>query len=241
LLFFILLFFINFLSLFQPYFALAYYYKGILGGDVQLSYVNKHLQRALEDRGIYSPELMDKIIKKGSLQRVREVPKDIRDIFVTSMDITAEDHILMQAAMQRFCENAISKTINFPNKATHNDVFLGYLTAWKMGCKGCTVYRDGSRFLQVLNLNDDDNGEEEVEEETIQVDTENVTVEMELTIPEKKRKVDEKDSIRENIPEVERKQRRITLVPFCQDCQKSMTPMEGCHTCLDCGNSLCSK
>ena len=86
----------------EPYFALAYYYKGILGGEVQLSYVNKHLKKALVDRGIFSDELMDKIIKKGSLQKVKEVPDDIKNIFVTSMDISAEDHIRMQVFIFTF-------------------------------------------------------------------------------------------------------------------------------------------
>ena len=103
---------------------------------MQLSCVNKHLRNALEEKGIYSDELMDKIIKKGSLQKIRAIPKEIKDVFVTSMDISADNHIAMQAAMQQHCENAISKTINFPNKATHEEVFQGYLKAWSHGCKG---------------------------------------------------------------------------------------------------------
>jgi len=145
-----------------------------LGGNVQLSYVNKHLKQALEEADVYSEELMDKIIKKGTLQGIEEIPEWIRKTFVTSMDINAQDHILMQAAFQEHCDNAISKTINFPNSATQEDIIEGYLYAWKHGCKGCTVYRDGSRFLQVLNLNDDDKEKDEEkkdEENAIKEDT----------------------------------------------------------------------
>jgi ribonucleoside-diphosphate reductase alpha chain len=139
----------------EPYFALAYYYKGILGGSVQLSYVNKHLRAALEAEGIYTPELMDRICnaKCGSVAGMPEVPAALQKVLVTSMDISADAHILMQAAFQRECDNSISKTINFPNSATHADCAAGYIKAWQNGCKGCTVYRDGSRDLQVLNTN----------------------------------------------------------------------------------------
>ncbi len=137
----------------EPYFALAYHYKGILGGDVELSYVNKHLERALKERGIFSEELMNTIIEKGSLQDIPEIPDDIKKIFVVAMDISSEDHTRMQAAFQKHLDNSISKTINFKNDATKEDVLQGYLLAWELRCKGCTVYRDGSREVQILNLN----------------------------------------------------------------------------------------
>lgn len=137
----------------EPYFALAYYYKNILGGNVKLSYVNKHLKKALEAHGIYSDALLDEIVSKGSLQHLTQLPVKLRETFVTAMDITAEQHIRMQATFQRHCNNSISKTINFQNGATRDDIRQGYLLAWELGCKGCTVYRDGSREEQVLNLN----------------------------------------------------------------------------------------
>jgi ribonucleoside-diphosphate reductase alpha chain len=137
----------------EPYFALAYHYKGILGGDVQLQYVNKHLGQALRERGMYSEELMERIIEQGSVQNIDEIPDDIKRTFVVAMDISAEDHIRMQAAFQKHLDNAISKTINFTNGATKEDVLNGYLLAWELRCKGCTVYRDGSRTFQILNLN----------------------------------------------------------------------------------------
>ncbi|MFA6511592.1 MAG: adenosylcobalamin-dependent ribonucleoside-diphosphate reductase [Patescibacteria group bacterium] len=138
----------------EPYFALAYHYKGILGGKTELQYVNKHLKDALEEAGVYSKELMDKIIEKGSLQDIKEIPEDIKRVFTVAMDISPEDHTRMQAAFQRHVDNSISKTINFKQDATKEDVLQGYLLAWELRCKGCTVYRDKSRDLQVLNLND---------------------------------------------------------------------------------------
>lgn len=138
----------------EPYFALAYYYKGILQGKApKLRYVNKHLERALQEYGINDDATLHRIIQEGSLQKIPGIPKELKETFVTSMDISAQDHVLMQAAFQESCENAISKTINFPNSASTEDILEGFLLAWKNGCKGCTVYRDGSRVFQVLNLN----------------------------------------------------------------------------------------
>lgn len=138
----------------EPYFALAYHYKGILGSDdTKLNYVNKHLKQALEEAGVYSDELMERIIQEGSLKHIEEIPEDIKRVFVVAMDISSEDHTRMQAAFQRHIDNSISKTINFPEDATREDVLNGYLLAWELRCKGCTVYRDKSRDFQILNLN----------------------------------------------------------------------------------------
>lgn len=145
----------------EPYFALGYHYKGILGGDVKLSYANKHLEAALREHGIYSDELMERIIKEGSLQTIDGIPADLKETFVVAMDISADDHIRMQAAFQKHLDNAISKTVNFPNEATKEDVLQGYLLAWELRCKGCTVYRDGSREFQILNLNQSETESEE--------------------------------------------------------------------------------
>ncbi len=139
----------------EPYFALAYHYKAILGGKISLSYINKHLEKALKESNSYSDDIMEKIVKEGTLKNIEEIPDYLKKVFVTSMDISAQAHIKMQASFQKYCDNAISKTINFENKATKEDVLDGYLLAWSLGCKGCTVYRDGSREIQILNLNKD--------------------------------------------------------------------------------------
>lgn len=136
----------------EPFFALAYKKENIMGGD-SLFYLNPYLEEALRSRGLYNQELLEDIVKTGTIAHRTDLPEEIRQVFVGAMDITAEDHILMQSAFQKHTENSISKTINFPNTATKEDVFNGYFLAWEKGCKGCTVYRDGSRQEQVLNLN----------------------------------------------------------------------------------------
>lgn len=148
----------------EPFFALAYHYKGILGGKVSLHYVNKFLEQELKTRGLYSEDLINRIIEEGSLQNIPEIPAEMKRVYVTAMDIKAEDHIRMQASFQKHVDNSISKTCNFPYEATHEDVREGYLLGWKLRCKGMTVYRDGSREIQVLNLNKDKKKNETVEE-----------------------------------------------------------------------------
>jgi ribonucleoside-diphosphate reductase alpha chain len=136
----------------EPFFALAYRKENIMGGE-SLFYLNPYLEKALRARGFYSEELMEDIVKTGTIAHRLDLPDDIRRVFVGAMDISAEDHIRMQAAFQKYVDNSISKTINFPQTATREDVFKGYMLAWELGCKGCTVYRDGSRQEQVLSLN----------------------------------------------------------------------------------------
>jgi ribonucleoside-diphosphate reductase alpha chain len=143
--------FLNTSSGVEPNFALSYTKQDKDGWKYY--YTNQYFEKALKDRGLYSESLMDKIIEEGSLKNLKDLPEDIKNTFVVSMDISAEAHIRMQAAFQKHVDNAISKTINFPNEATEEDVRQGYILAWKLGCKGCTVYRDGSRQVQILNLN----------------------------------------------------------------------------------------
>ena len=135
----------------EPNFALSFTKQDKDGHTYR--YVNSHLEKALRDRGIYTQELMDKIILEGSLKDIEGIPQDIKDTFRVAMDISASAHIRAQAAFQKYVENSISKTINFPHEATVKDIEDGYIMAWKLGCRGCTLYRDGSREVQVLNLN----------------------------------------------------------------------------------------
>lgn len=120
---------------------------------MSLHYVNKYLEAELKARGLYSEELIGKIVEEGSLRDIPGIPSDLKRVYVTAMDIAAEDHIRMQAAFQKHVDNSITKTCNFPNDATHEDIRQAYVLGWKLRCKGLTVYRDGSRDVQILNLN----------------------------------------------------------------------------------------
>jgi ribonucleoside-diphosphate reductase alpha chain len=93
---------------------------------------------------------MEKIADKGSIKEFKEIPEDVKAVFATAHDITPKEHITMQAAFQKFVDNAVSKTVNFPHNAATKDVEDVYLLAYELGCKGVTVYRDGSREKQVL-------------------------------------------------------------------------------------------
>ncbi|MDR2426038.1 MAG: vitamin B12-dependent ribonucleotide reductase [Endomicrobium sp.] len=135
----------------EPVFALVYRRAQCLDNE-EMYEVNPYFEKIARENGFYSSELMDKIAEKGSVRGVKEISEKIKKIFVTAQDIMPEDHIRMQAAFQKFTDNAVSKTVNFPNSATKEDVKKVYILSYKMGCKGVTVYRDGSRGLQVLNL-----------------------------------------------------------------------------------------
>lgn len=133
----------------EPLFAVSYV-RTVMEGT-KLIEVNPHFEKAAKERGFWSRELMEKIADRGTIHGLAEVPEDVREVFVTAHDITPMEHIRMQAAFQQFVDNAVSKTVNFPYNATPNDVEDVYLLAYELGCKGVTVYRDGSREEQVLS------------------------------------------------------------------------------------------
>ncbi len=134
----------------EPLFAIAYIREVAESLGRSLVEVNSLFENiALKER-FYSEELIKKSSKKTSIQDVKEIPEHIRKLFVTAHDMSAEWHVRMQAAFQKYTDNAVSKTINFPNWATPDDIEKAYLLAYKLGCKGITVYRHGSREVQVL-------------------------------------------------------------------------------------------
>ncbi len=134
----------------EPIFALVYYRK-VLDGE-KLMEIDPSFEEVAKQMGFYSQDLLDKIAgNNGTLKGIREVPEDIKRIFATSLEIDPAWHIKMQAAFQKYTDNAVSKTINLPNSASLEDVRQSYLLAYKLGCKGITVYRDKSRQEQVLN------------------------------------------------------------------------------------------
>ncbi len=132
----------------EPIFAVSYI-KTVMEGT-KLIEVNPYFEKVAKERGFWSRELMEKIADKGSIKEFNEVPDDVKAVFITAHDIAPTEHITMQAAFQKFVDNAVSKTVNFPHNAAPKDVEDVYLLAYKLGCKGVTVYRDGSREEQVL-------------------------------------------------------------------------------------------
>ncbi len=138
----------------EPYFALAYAKNTIEGKRLFES--NQYFLEIAKERGCYSEELLEAIQdNRGSVQGLDEVPEDVQRVFVVAGDIVPADHVKMQAAFQKFTDNAISKTINFPNEATVEDVRNAYWLSYETGCKGITIYRDGSREKQILEVKKD--------------------------------------------------------------------------------------
>lgn len=135
----------------EPEFALVFRRKILEGREFYE--VNPIFKAWLEEAGLYSEELLDKIEGNGgSVQGMKEIPKDIQKVFVVSPDLTYKEHIMMQATLQRHVDQSISKTINLPRTATKDDISNAYMMAWKEGCKGITVYRDGSKENQVISV-----------------------------------------------------------------------------------------
>lgn len=138
----------------EPVFALAYTrYVKEASGDVTLTYISPLFVQALDEAGIVGENrrrIVDEILHTGTCQNIGELPANILHTFVVSQDITPTEHVRMQAALQRFVDNSISKTINFPSEASVEDVKMAYRLAWELGCKGITVYVTGSRQEVVL-------------------------------------------------------------------------------------------
>lgn len=134
----------------EPNFAISFV-KSVMG-ETDLVYVNKVFSKVAKRRGFYSDTLMREIADQGTIQHIAGIPEDVKRVFVTAQDISPEWHIRMQAAFQKYVDNAISKTINFPPDASLQDVAEGFLLAYKLGCKGVTVYRDHSLDQQVIQL-----------------------------------------------------------------------------------------
>lgn len=132
----------------EPLFAISFI-RDVMEGTQMLE-VSADFERVARERGFYSEELMMEISRTGSVQDNMSVPEDVRKLFVTAMDIDAEWHVRMQAAFQKYVDNAVSKTVNLPRSAGIDDVRRVFLLAWDLGCKGITVFRYGSRKQQVL-------------------------------------------------------------------------------------------
>lgn len=147
----------------EPLFTISFIRKHVLGGK-ELIQVNPVFEEIARKRGFYSKKLMKKISGEPSIQEVEEIPKDVRNLFVTTFDIDPEWHIKIQAAFQKHVDNSVSKTINFPYEASEEEVREAYFLAHKLGCKGITIFRTGSRRQQVLNIKDKNKESKRTEE-----------------------------------------------------------------------------
>lgn len=134
----------------EPLFAISYI-RNVMDND-ELIEVNPIFKNIATSEGFYSDDLMRRIANKGSIKDFPEIPKIVQNVFVTAHDITPEWHVKMQAAFQKFTDNAVSKTVNLRHEATKDDVKSVFVQAYKSYCKGVTIYRDGSRDMQVLNI-----------------------------------------------------------------------------------------
>lgn len=133
----------------EPLFALSYF-RHILDGQTLIE-INPCFEAVAREEGFYSPELMKKLAEGGSLHDIKEVPAWVKEVFVTSHEISPEWHVKIQSVFQKYTDSAVSKTVNLPFEATIEDVQKVYMTAYKVGLKGITIYRDRSRDSQVLN------------------------------------------------------------------------------------------
>jgi ribonucleoside-diphosphate reductase alpha chain len=143
----------------EPYYSIVMV-KHVMDGD-RLILVNKYFEQVAKAEGFFSEELMSKVADSGTVIGHPEIPEKWQEVFRTAQDINPEDHIRMQGILQSSgVDSSISKTINLPNSATREDVKLSYITGYQLGCKGLTVYRDGSRDSQVLNTKENSKSEE---------------------------------------------------------------------------------
>lgn len=194
----------------EPLFAISYIRKNILDSGDELIEVNPFFEKVAKERGFYSEELMRRIAEHGTIQDITEIPEDVRKVFVTAHDISPEEHIRMQAAFQKYTDNAVSKTVNFPHDATIEDVEKVYLLAYKTGCKGVTIYRDRSRETQVLNIG-------------------HVAAPLPAAAGVGNQSVKQEVALGEIVDKTK-----------CPECSAKMEIKEGCKTCPSCGFSACS-
>jgi len=177
----------------------------------------------LKDRGLNKPEIMKKVAEQGSVQHLDEIPQDIKNVFVTSHDITPIEHVKMQAAFQKYTDNAVSKTVNFSSEATITDIDEVYKLAYKLDCKGVTVYRDGSRGMQIMNVGNKVN-------EGVKRNVEELATKLKENILQNNNN---------NKPAL-KLSKKAQDKGKCPECSAKMEFKEGCATCPECAFSYCS-
>lgn len=209
----------------EPVFALAYT-KNVVE-DNGLSYINKYFEAELATSlwadGDHEHKVRDRIVREvaaaGSVAHINGVPEEVKLVYRTAHDISPEWHVKMQAAWQKYTDNAVSKTINFPNSATIDDVEAAYMMAWKMGCKGITIYRDGSKDVQILSVGSS-------KQDTVNSQGSQIIQSKIKTETLKQRTA---NSL----------QQAVEHMTTCPECGGKLAIEEGCSKCYGCGYSVC--
>ena len=211
----------------EPIFSVVYMRNVHESLGTNLIEVNNEFESYALENNFYSEELMKKLAGLTSIQEVEEVPEEVRRLFVTAFDISPEWHVRMQAAFQKYTDNAVSKTINFPAWATPQDIEKAYNMAYKLGCKGITVYRDSSKSVQVLQTVDHNQktftnlkAKHDAKNEAHSEASQRVSIE----------------TIRSGAGSYVME---VAEAVKCPDCGSAMVAAEGCYTCPKCGHSEC--
>lgn len=217
----------------EPVFALAYR-KNVVS-DEGLSYINKYFEQELTSSkwadlpaqagGDAEHKVRDRIIREvadvGSVAGISGVPVEVKAIYRTAHDIAPEWHVKMQAAWQKYTDNAVSKTINFPHTATMEEVESAYMLAWKTGCKGITIYRDGSKEGQILSVGAENKQSNNLTTQLIQskIKTETLRERASKAVAQR-----HSDTVSHKV---------------CPECGGKLAIEEGCAKCYGCGYSVC--
>ncbi|MFH1439117.1 MAG: vitamin B12-dependent ribonucleotide reductase [Candidatus Woesearchaeota archaeon] len=217
----------------EPLFAISYI-RNIMD-NTELVETNEVFLQMAKKKGFYSEELMKKIAKTGSIQDMDEIPEDVKVPCVIAYDISPEWHTRMQAAFQKYVDNAVSKTVNFPNEASIQEVRDAYLLSYKLGCKGVTVYRDGSREEQVLNIGTVNRSKAESKKGSKErFKNESKAESKKESIEGFKEAISNKEAIlrvQQDLPD----KKKI----LCPECNAKLVQQEGCVICPNCSYSAC--
>ena len=202
----------------EPIFALAYI-KNVVDKD-GMAYTNSYFEHALAEAygGQEHPqvaEILQEVTKTGNIEHIQGLPAWMREVFRAAHQISPEWHVRMQAAFQKYTDNAVSKTINFPESASLEDVERAYLFAWETGCKGITIYRDKSKQVQILATESEHKEQREV------------AIQSKLSVTPL--------ALRQDWEGKRTQDRDLS----CPECGGIMYFAEGCSTCQQCGYSRC--
>ncbi len=226
----------------EPIYALVYK-KTVQTGDHY--YLNKEFEKALVAEGLYSDDIIKKVEQNyGSVQGLDEIPKWMQDVFVTAMDLHWTDHVVAQAIWQQWIDNSISKTINMPYNVTPEDIEYAYVLSHELGLKGVSVYRDGSRHLQVLHT--DTSVKQKEGEIGAKSDKEITIIKKQLapsaaTIDYIMKNVKNKDILDRFMKYIDNSDKQQVYIQANEKCEKCnegvMVNQSGCISCITCGYS----